>query len=509
MFKRVLVANRGEIAVRVMRTLRRLRIQSVAMYSDADARTLHTRSATEAHPLRGTLPAETYLDQEKILEIAKTTGADAVHPGYGFLSENPSFAAAVEAAGMSFIGPSPSAMMALGDKVKGRAAASKAGLPVAPGSLAGLADAEEASTEASRIGFPVILKASGGGGGIGMRIVRTPQDMAREFAAAKATADSAFKGSAVFVEKFIERPRHIEFQFIADSHGNCVYFPERECSVQRRYQKLIEESPSPGVSDVERRRIGALVTRLALDVGYENAGTAEFLLSDGSFYFNEVNARLQVEHPVTEAVCGVDLVELQLRVAAGEALPIRQDAIAARGHAIECRINAEDVSRDFAPSPGHVRVYEAPSGPFVRVDGFLAAGDDVVEHYDSLIAKAIAWAPTRDEAIDRMRALLEDFRIEGPATTLPFHLAAMGDPGFRAGRLSTSFVDESGIPARLKADADARAARMTRLAAALAADIHANPSGAIRLMDRPHRGSPGSKWANAGRARQMRGGKRA
>ncbi|MCA1812287.1 MAG: acetyl-CoA carboxylase biotin carboxylase subunit, partial [Halobacteriales archaeon] len=392
--KRVLVANRSEIAVRVIRACRELGVGAIAVHSEADKDALHVRMADAAVALGPTPSRESYLVQEKVVQAALDTGCDAVHPGYGFLSENPAFAEKVEAAGLAFIGPSAEAMRRMGDKTSARREAQAAGVPIAPGSEA-LQDAADARREAKRIGYPVMLKASAGGGGIGMRIVRGEAEMEEQFRSATAQAQSAFGVPDVFLEKFIERPRHIEVQILGDRHGHVIHLGERECSIQRRHQKLVEEAPSPALTPRERADIGAKAVALAKRVGYSNAGTMEFLYQDGQFFFNEMNTRLQVEHPVTELVTGVDLVQWQLRIAAGERLTLKQEDIVARGHAFEARINAEDPAHGFAPSPGPVERLWLPGGPGVRVDSGLREGWTVPSAYDSMVLKLLVHAESR------------------------------------------------------------------------------------------------------------------
>ncbi|MGB0653529.1 MAG: acetyl-CoA carboxylase biotin carboxylase subunit [Thermoplasmatota archaeon] len=485
MFKRVLIANRGEIAVRIQRGCRALGVETVAVYSDADAEALHVRMADEAVRLGPAPSTESYLDQEKVLAAAAETGAEAIHPGYGFLSENAEFARKVEAAGLVWIGPPPSAMDTMGDKVSARAAAEAAGVPVAPGSEA-LRDADHAAQEAERIGYPVMLKASAGGGGIGMRIVHDPALLASEFDSATKQAASAFGVPDVFMEKFIERPRHIEIQILADGHGNVLHLYERECSIQRRHQKLLEEAPSPALSQEEREAIGARGVELARQVGYVNAGTLEFLFergADGSpmFYFNEMNTRLQVEHPVTEAVTGLDLVQWQLRIAAGEKLTVQQEDVQLKGHAIELRINAEDPEQGFLPSPGPVQRLRLPRGRGIRVDGGLYEGWTVPSAYDSMVLKLITHGRNRDVAADRAIAALDDMELEGFTTNAAFHHVLLEHPAFREGDLSTRFLEEHDIVA-----GDPSAVERARAAAVVAALLQAPGGGLAGLQLRQH-----------------------
>jgi acetyl-CoA carboxylase, biotin carboxylase subunit len=440
--KKVLIANRGEIALRVIRACREMGVGTVAVYSDADRGALHVLHADEAYRL-GPAPAPaSYLRGDLILAIARQAGADAVHPGYGFLSENAEFAEACEAAGVTFIGPPASAMRVLGSKTRARQAADAARMPRVPGSVTGLADVAEALRVAEGIGYPVMLKAAAGGGGKGMRAVTKAEDLAAAFAAASSEAERSFGSGEVYLEKLIERPRHIEIQLMADEHGHCVYLGERECSVQRRHQKVIEEAPSAVVSEDLRRRMGEAAVRLALSAGYVNAGTVEFLV-DGkeNFYFLEMNTRLQVEHPVTEMVTGLDLVHLQLRVAMGEPLPITQEDVRLRGHAIECRIYAEDPDNNFFPSPGLITRLVQPGGPGIREDCAVFAGWRVPLDYDPMLSKLVAFAPTREMAIDRMLRALDEYVIGGIKTNIGLFRRILTDADFRAARIDTGYLE--------------------------------------------------------------------
>ena len=452
-FEKILVANRGEIAVRVIRACAEMGIKSVAVYSDVDRTAMHVRFAHEAYPIGPPAPTESYLDIAKIVAVGKQAGADAVHPGYGFLAENAEFARAVAAAGMTFIGPPPAAMEALGDKVRARELMIAAGVPVVPGTPPLGDDLDAITKTAEEIGYPVLLKAAAGGGGKGMRLVASSKEMASALAQARGEAASAFGDDRVFLEKFIVRPRHIEFQILADTHGNCVHLLERECSIQRRHQKLIEECPSPVIDAATRAEIGEWAIKAVMATGYVNAGTVEFLRDDnGSFFFMEVNTRLQVEHPVTEEVTGIDLVKAMIRVAAGEKLPWKQDDIECRGHAIECRIIAEDPARNFLPAPGTITGLRTPAGPGVRYDDATYAGWTVPVHYDPMIAKLIAWGRDRREAIERMTRALNELRIDGLTTSVPFHRRVMRNRAFVAGELHTGFLDEH--PDLLENDTD-------------------------------------------------------
>lgn len=441
MFQKVLIANRGEIAVRVMRACRELGIQTVAVYSDADRAALHVRYADESYHI-GPAPArESYLRMERLIEVARQSGAEAIHPGYGFLAENPQFADACEEAGIAFIGPPAQAMAALGDKVKARQLMQQAGVPIIPGTERDLGD-EDLLREAARIGFPLFIKAAAGGGGRGMRLVQTHDELVRTLGAARGEALSAFGDDRIYLEKAIQKPHHVEVQILVDRHGHAIYLGERECSVQRRHQKLIEESPSPTVDSELRHCMGEIAVRAALIAGYVNAGTVEFLLDqEGNFYFLEMNARLQVEHPVTECVTGIDIVVEQFRIASGEPLRYAQADIQPRGWAIECRITAEDPFHDFIPHSGRITTLVQPGGPGIRVDSGLYEGCEVSPHYDSLLAKIIAWGDSREEAIRRMRRALREYRIVGIPTSIPFHQRVMETPSFVKGVYDTSFLD--------------------------------------------------------------------
>jgi acetyl-CoA carboxylase biotin carboxylase subunit len=441
-FGKVLVANRGEIALRVMRACREMGIGTVAVYSDADRAALHVAAADEAYRLGPAAASESYLRGDLILEVARKAGADAVHPGYGFLSENAEFAEMCEAAGVTFIGPPAAAMRVLGSKTKARQAADRAGMPRVPGSVTGLGSVEEAVRVAGEIGYPVMLKAAAGGGGKGMRAVFAEGELGSAFVAASSEAERSFGSGEVYLEKLIERPRHIEIQLMADEHGSCVYLGERECSVQRRHQKVIEEAPSAVVGDDLRRRMGEAAVRLALSAGYVNAGTVEFLVDEArNFYFLEMNTRLQVEHPVTEMVTGLDLVQMQIRVARGERLGVRQEEIAIRGHAIECRIYAEDPENNFFPSPGRITRLRQPGGPGIREDCGVYAGWVVPLDYDPMLSKLVAFAQTREGAIDRMLRALGEYEIGGILTNLGLFRRILGDRAFRAGRIDTGYLE--------------------------------------------------------------------
>lgn len=440
MIRKVLVANRGEIAVRVMRTLREMQIASVAVYSEVDRASLHVRSADEAYLIGPALARESYLDVNKLIEAARKSGADAIHPGYGFLSENPILPEACAAAGITFIGPPAEAMRAMGSKTGARAKMTEAGVPIVPGGTA--SNLEEARATAATIGYPVMLKAASGGGGKGMRLVHADSEMASAWERARSEARSAFGDDTVYLEKAIIQPRHVEIQILGDQHGNVVHFFERDCSIQRRHQKVVEETPCPVASRELIEKMGEVAVRGAKAVGYFSAGTFEFLLGqDGNFYFLEMNTRLQVEHPITEWITGVDLVREMIRVAQGEPLGYDQSAIQHHGAAIECRVYAEDPSQNFLPSPGPVTGLRTPSGPFVRDDGGVYAGAQISSYYDPLISKLSVWAPTRPLALARMRRALREYVVTGIRTNLAFHENLMAEPEFAAGNYDTGFIE--------------------------------------------------------------------
>ena len=441
MFKKILIANRGEIALRVLVACREMGIKTVAVYSEADEHALHVRFADEDVCIGPPRSSESYLNISAIISAAEITGADAIHPGYGFLSESPHFAEVCEACHIRFIGPDPHVIKLMGDKARARRAMKKAGLPMLPGSDGPVDSEEQGLKLAKEIGYPVIVKAVAGGGGRGMRVVRTPEELGPSLKTAQREAEAAFGVGDCYIEKYLEDPRHIEFQILGDHHGNLVHLGERECSIQRRHQKLVEESPSLALTEKVRRKMGALVVDAARAVQYTNVGTFEFLMDkEGKFYFMEANTRLQVEHPVTEFVTGIDLVKEQIRVAAGERLGYKQGDIEFRGHSIECRINAEHPER-FTPSPGLIRTFNLPSGPGVRVDTAAHADCTIPPYYDSMIGKIIVFGRDRPEAIARMRRALEMSVIEGIYTTIPLHLRILADAEFVAGRLGTGFMD--------------------------------------------------------------------
>jgi acetyl-CoA carboxylase biotin carboxylase subunit len=442
MFKKVLIANRGEIALRVIRACRELGIGTVAVHSTVDADSLHVRFADEAVCIGPAPSKSSYLNIRSLLSAAEITGADAIHPGYGFLSENPAFAEVVERLGLKFIGPRSEMLRLMGNKVAAREAMEKAGLPLLPGARGVLSDAGEAERIARKIGFPVILKAAAGGGGRGMKIVREPGAVRAAFESASAEALAAFGDGSMYLERYVEEPRHIELQVLADEHGNVLHLGERDCSVQRRHQKLIEESPSPAVTPELRRAMGDAAVKAAKAVNYSSVGTVEFLLDpQGRFYFMEMNTRIQVEHPVTEQVYGLDLLRLQIKLANGDKLDRTQESVVPRFHAIECRVNAED-PKTFAPSPGTITGYHQPGGYGVRVDTMAYEDYRVQPHYDSLVAKLICWADRRDVAMSRMRRALEEYVVEGIKTNIPFHKRVLASEAFQTGKYDTRIVEQ-------------------------------------------------------------------
>ena len=504
MFQKVLIANRGEIAVRVIRACRDLGISPIAVYSEADRTSLHVRLADEAYLLGPSPSTESYLVVERIIDAARRSKAEAIHPGYGFLSENPALAQACADAGIALIGPSAASMRLMGSKTDARAAVLSFGVPVIPGTQEPMTSPLQASEAARRLGFPVLLKAAGGGGGKGMRLVEEEKDLAGAFDAAGSEALRAFNNSAVYLEKYLIRPRHIEIQVLVDRSGNAIFLGERECSIQRRHQKVIEECPSPAVDDSLRRRMGEVALQVARAANYENAGTVEFLLDEsGEFYFLEMNTRLQVEHPVTELVFGVDLVKEQFRIAAGERLSLRQEDVRPRGWALECRIYAEDPEHNFSPSPGRIRRLVEPQGPGIRVDSGVYEGSDVSIYYDPLIAKLATHGSNRDEAISRMKRAIAEYRIEGVRSNLRFFAEVLGDPDFAAGRLSTDFIERFFARRTPRAEISAGALDAAAVVAALAFRDQVSaplPSGPRetqspwRMAIRPYRINLQRKW---------------
>ncbi|WP_238625576.1 acetyl-CoA carboxylase biotin carboxylase subunit [Aggregatilinea lenta] len=490
LIRKVLVANRGEIAVRIIRACRELGgIQTVAVYSEADREALHVRYANEAYPIGVPAPRESYLNIGKLIDVARKSGADAIHPGYGFLSERAEFAQAVEDAGLVFIGPSPDAIARMGDKLAARDLMVKAGVPVVPGTEPGLDD-DELRAAAPKVGYPLMVKAAAGGGGKGMRVVREPSQLDAALAAAHREAEAAFGDGTVYLEKMLEGARHIEFQILADQHGNTIHLGERECSIQRRHQKLFEESPSPFMDDDLRERMGAAAIRAAQAVNYVNAGTIEFLVdADKNFYFLEMNTRLQVEHPVTELVTGVDMVKEQIRIARGRRMG-PEHGVTLKGWAVECRINAEDPYNNFLPSVGRISVHVAPTGPGVRLDSGIYAGYEVTPYYDSLLAKVIAWGETRGEALLRMRRALAEYKIMGLKTNLPFHQKLIDSTRFLAGRYDTQFVEEY-----LPMQDEVQNSQDEEVAAILATVVeHLYRQQASQIVARPKRDASNWKW---------------
>jgi acetyl-CoA carboxylase, biotin carboxylase subunit len=507
--KKVLIANRGEIALRIVRACAEMGIASVAVYSEADRTSLHVRAADEAYLIGPSPSSESYLRMDRLIDAAQASGAEAIHPGYGFLAENADFGQQVQESGLVWIGPPPEAMRKLGDKLAARQLAIGAGVPVVPGTDVAVDDPTQALGEAEKIGYPVLIKASAGGGGKGMRVVQGPGELEAALRTASSEATSSFGSGVVYLEKYLSKVRHVEIQFIGDSHGNIVHLGERECSIQRRHQKLIEEAPSVAVNAELRERIGSVAVAAARAAGYYSAGTCEFLLDDdGNFYFLEVNARLQVEHPVTELVTGIDLVIEQIRVASGERLSFSQEDVQLRGHAIECRIVAEDPYNNFVPSLGQVSALAEPSGPGVRVDSALYRGGRVPIYYDPMLAKLIVWAPTREHAILRMLRALEEYRIVGLQTIVPFHISMMQNDEFKRGDIDTGFLQRHD-PAEI-----ARGARtdqhieIASLAAALVKDRQQQTGGAFHSepVDVHAAGATnGTNWRKSARTSAMRG----
>jgi len=514
LFSKLLVANRGEIALRIVRACRELGIRSVAVYSDADATAPHVREADEAVHVGPSPSAQSYLLGERIIAAAKQTGAGAIHPGYGFLSEREWFARAVREAGLVWVGPPAEAIAAMGSKTAARQLAIAHDVPVVPGTTEALVDAAEAAEVAAKFGYPVLLKAAAGGGGKGMRVVRSPGEIAGALDAAKREAKNAFGDDAVYVEKYIEGPRHVEIQVLADQHGTVLSLGERECSVQRRHQKMIEEAPSVAVSPELRRRMGEAAVRAAKAAGYVNAGTCEFLLDkSGAFYFLEMNTRIQVEHPVTELVTGLDLVQWQIRIALGEALPAR-GWVEPNGWAIECRITSEDPANGFLPSTGRITHLQVPGGPGVRWDGGVEVGSELGLFYDPMLAKLIVWAPTRAEAIARMRRALRELTVEGVETSREFHLRVMDDAEFQRGDIEIQWLERR-LPSLLAASLSDGEREAAAIAAALIADrdrtgraqaAAAGTPGATGATGTPMSHDPAlSPWARAARLDGLRG----
>jgi acetyl-CoA carboxylase, biotin carboxylase subunit len=504
MFKKILIANRGEIAVRVIRACHEMGIAAVAVYSDVDRAALHVRKADEAYPIGAPAASESYLNIQKILDVAAQSGADAIHPGYGFLSENAKFARACADAGVKFIGPTAAAMEAMGSKTRARKNMERAGVPIVPGTSSRLESFEQAEQVAARIGYPVMLKAAAGGGGKGMRLVHAPQELKSSLEAARSEAERSFGDSEVYIEKAIINPRHIEMQILADEHGNTVYLGERECSLQRRHQKVVEEAPSPIVDPDMRKRMGEVAVRAAQAAGYTNAGTVEFLVDQPendqvkNFYFLEMNTRLQVEHPVTELVTGLDLVHLQIRIAAGERLPFTQDEVVIRGHAIECRIYAEDPDNNYFPSPGKITLLLAPSGPGIRRDSGMYEGWTVPMDYDPLLAKLIGYGTDRDQAIGRLTRALNEYFVGGIKTNISLFRRILSDPDFRAAKIDTGFLDRL-LKQQAETPTDPRAIEVAVIAAGIFAVLG---SGERPVANNSANGS--SHWKMTARKEAMR-----
>ncbi|MEO8648467.1 MAG: acetyl-CoA carboxylase biotin carboxylase subunit [Acidobacteriota bacterium] len=501
--KKILIANRGEIACRVIRACRELGIAAVAVYSEADQNALHVRMADEAYCIGEAASASSYLNVEKVIQTAKLSRADAIHPGYGFLSENADFARQVTAAGVIFIGPPTEAMEAMGGKISARKIAIEAGVPIVPGTTTPLTSADEALKAAEEFGYPVMLKASAGGGGKGMRLVMDAAEMTRALETARSEALGSFGDDAVYLEKAIVRPRHIEIQIFSDPHGNHVYLGERECSIQRRHQKVIEEAPSPINSADLRVQMGECAVKVARAVNYVGAGTVEFLVSDvdHSFYFLEMNTRLQVEHPVTELVTGIDLVREQISIAAGNKLSFEQNDVEIKGHAIECRIYAEDPENNFLPSPGRISRLRVPAGPGIRDDGGVYEGCEVSIHYDPMISKFATHGRNRSEAIERMRRALREYEVGGIKTTLPFFRKVMEDPEFIAGKLDTGFIE--GFMARSENEP---VSEVLNDMAILAASLTVRKSTSLKkAIGSNNPAKTQSRWAEAGRREQLNG----
>ncbi len=516
MIRKVLIANRGEIALRIVRACQELGVRAVAVYSDADAQAPHVREADEAVHIGPAPASESYLRGDHLIAVAKQVGADAVHPGYGFLSEREWFARAVRDAGLVWIGPPAEAIAAMGSKTAARTLAISAGTPVVPGTTEPLRDAAEAAATAARFGYPVLLKAAAGGGGKGMRVVREESEIAGALASAQREAKNAFGDDAVYVEKYIEGPRHVEIQVLADAHGNCIALGERECSIQRRHQKMVEEAPSVAVTPELRQRMGDAAVAAAKAAGYVNAGTCEFLLDrHGNFYFLEMNTRIQVEHPVTELVMGIDLVQWQLRIASGERLPFTTSP-EPKGWAIECRITSEDPANGFLPSTGRIAHLHLPSGPGVRWDGGIEVGSVVGLSYDPMLAKLIVFAPTREAAIARMERALKELVIDGVETSREFHLRVMADADYRAGRVDIQWL-ESRLPTLLAQQAPRETRQAAAIAAALLADRDrgsrrtGTPSGGSATVPGHTNGAPApagvaGSWAQLARLENLRRG---
>jgi acetyl-CoA carboxylase, biotin carboxylase subunit len=509
MFKKILIANRGEIAVRVIRACHELGIAAVAVYSDVDRASLHVRKADEAYPIGAAAASESYLNIPKILDVAARSGADAIHPGYGFLSENASFATACVDAGVKFIGPTAAAMDAMGSKTRARQAMERAGVQFVPGTSRGLESVEQAEQIAARIGYPIMLKAAAGGGGKGMRLVDAPEQLKSALEGARSEAERSFGDSEVYIEKAILNPRHIEMQILADEHGNTVYLGERECSLQRRHQKVVEEAPSAVVDPDMRKTMGEVAVRVAQSAGYTNAGTVEFLVDpQKNFYFLEMNTRLQVEHPVTELITGLDLVHLQIRIAAGEKLPFTQEEVVLRGHAIECRIYAEDPDNNYFPSPGKITLLLLPSGPGIRHDSGMYEAWTVPMDYDPLLAKLIGYGTDREQAISRLRRALDEYFVGGIETNISLFRRILLDPDFRAAKIDTGFLDRLLKQKQAEAPADPEAIEVAAIAAGIFAVLGPAAAGAGERPVAPdsasHKAGPASSWKAAARKEATR-----
>ncbi|MFQ5758399.1 MAG: acetyl-CoA carboxylase biotin carboxylase subunit [Candidatus Bathyarchaeia archaeon] len=499
MFNKVLISNRGEIAIRVIRACRELGIKSVAVYSEADRESLHVRYADECYCIGPAKPAQSYLDINKMIEVAKKSGSEAIHPGYGFLAQIPAFAEKCESNDIEFIGPRGEVLRKMGNKVTARRTMASAGIPVIPGSMNAVKDEDEVAEVAEKVGYPVLIKAVYGGGGKGMRVVNSKGDIEKAMELARLEAVASFGSSEVYVEKFLTKPRHIEFQMLADKKSNVIHLGERECSIQRRYQKLIEETPSPMMAEELRKVMGQRAIQATKAANYTNAGTLEFLVDrEGNFYFLEMNTRLQVEHVITEMVTGVDIVKEQLRIAAGEKFRYKQDDITMRGHALNCRINSEDPYSDFMPCPGTITRYLAPGGPGVRVDSALYAGYNIPIFYDSLVAKLAVWGISRDEVILRMKNALDEYVIEGVETTIPFHKKILDDEYFRRGEIHTDFIRERIDSLTVE---EFEGEEVAALSAVLAAYLSSRREGLAVIPQRRAEGA--SAWKMSGRRALM------
>ncbi|HEX6505376.1 MAG TPA: acetyl-CoA carboxylase biotin carboxylase subunit [Terriglobales bacterium] len=511
MFKKILIANRGEIAVRVIRACRELGISSVAVFSDVDRAALHVRKADEAYSIGPAAASESYLNIPKILDVARRSGAEAIHPGYGFLSENPRFAEACAAAGVKFIGPTAASMEMMGSKTRARQHMEQVGVPFVPGTSRGLQSLDEAQRVSAEIGYPVMLKAAAGGGGKGMRLVHTPGELKSTLESARSEAQRAFGDDEVYIEKAILNPRHIEMQILADEHGNTVWLGERECSIQRRHQKVLEEAPSPIVDPEMRRRLGEVAVRVAKAARYTNAGTVEFLVDQSkNFYFLEMNTRLQVEHPITELTTGLDLVHLQIHIAAGEKLPFTQDEIQIRGHAIECRVYAEDPENNYFPSPGKITLLLSPSGPGIRRDSGMYEGWTVPIDYDALLAKLIGYGSDREQTIGRLRRALNEYFVGGIKTNISLFRRILNDPDFQAGIVDTGFLDRLLSQAPNPSQTPGKDADVAAIAAGLFEMLETGsgqqPGNGLREGAAAQNGHVPTAWKRAGKLEGLRSG---